>query len=139
MTAGSDTPEALMDVDRAFVRATAANGVDGWVSYFAEDGSMVGGNLVTTGADSIRALLTPVFGDPTYSLQWEPLQAEVASSGDMGYTLGRYLRTRTDADGNIFRAGGSYVTVWRKDADGTWKAVLDVASPDQMPPGGSGN
>ncbi len=131
--AGENLPAELMDVDRAFARAVAERGVDGWVSFFAADGMMVSGQLTTKGQDSIRALMTPAFADPSYALEWEPTHAEVAASGDFGYTLGRYVSSQTDAEGSAVRQTGSYVSVWRKDADGMWKVALDVGSPDQTP------
>lgn len=53
-------------------------------------------------------------------LSWVPGYAEVSRGGDMGYTTGLY--TRSQAEGTSF---GQYATVWRKQADGTWKVVID--------------
>ena len=131
--AGGDLPAELMEVDRDFARAVAERGVDGWVSFFATDGMMVGGQMTTQGPDEIWALMAPAFADTTYALEWEPTRAEVAASGDFGYTLGRYVSTVTDSGGSVVRQTGSYVTVWRKDVDGSWKVALDVGSPDQTP------
>ena len=129
----------VMETDRAFARATAARGVEGWVSYFAEDGIMVSGLAVVIGQDSIRALMTPAFADSTYSLRWEPTRAEVAGSGDLWYTLGTFESRRTDADGNVVIRTGSYLTVWRREQSGEWKVALDIGSPDEAPPDADGN
>ena len=53
-------------------------------------------------------------------LAWTPGYAEVSRGGDLGYTTGLY--TRSQADGTHF---GHYVSVWRKQADGRWKVVID--------------
>lgn len=53
-------------------------------------------------------------------LSWVPGYAEVSSGGDMGYTTGLY--TRWQAEGMSF---GQYASVWRKQADGRWKLVID--------------
>ena len=122
-----------MEADRAFARSTQANGAEGWASYFAEDGIMGGGQAVIVGRDSIRTLMMPAFADPMYSLSWEPMLAEVAASGELGYTLGRYERRRTAADGTVSSETGSYLTVWRREGGGEWRVALDIGSPDQEP------
>ena len=124
--------DAIMEADRAFARATAERGVDGWVSFFADDGAMVGQTQVV-GHDSIRAAMAPAFADSTFSLEWEPVQADVAESGDLGYTLGRYESRRVGPDGQPVRQTGSYLTVWKRGADGSWKVALDIGSPDTSP------
>ena len=54
----------------------------------------------------------------------------------MAATWGRF--TMTDAAGKMQPYTGHYVTVWRKAGDGTWKAVMDMGSPDAPPPGSDG-
>jgi len=122
--------QAIMDADRAFAQETAANGVDGWVSYFAADGVQFipGGHI--SGHAAIRELMTPALSNPSFSLTWEPVEARVSSSGDFGYTIGRWERVE-GAEGEEIVATGSYVTIWRLQEDGSWKAELDIGSPDE--------
>jgi ketosteroid isomerase-like protein len=61
------------------------------------------------------------------------VQADVAESGDLGYTLGRYESRRIGPDGQQVRETGSYLTVWKRGADGSWKVALDIGSPDPSP------
>jgi ketosteroid isomerase-like protein len=123
--------QALMDADRAFAQETAANGVDGWVAYFADDGVQFvpGGHI--TGHAAIRELMTPALSDPSFSLTWDPVEARVSSSGDLGYTIGRWERRGTGSDGVETVATGSYVSIWRLQEDGTWKVELDIGNPDE--------
>jgi ketosteroid isomerase-like protein len=44
-----------------------------------------------------------------------------------GSALGRY--TRTSADPAKKPVTGRYVTVWRKNADGKWRVVMDIGQP----------
>lgn len=122
---------ALRDTDVAFARATADSGADGWVAYFADDGVMFRPGGVIQGRDSIRAVVTAWFADDTFSLSWEPTHAEGSEAEDLGYTYGRYQSTGRDATGAVIRSTGSYVTVWRRQPDGTWKVALDVGTPDR--------
>jgi len=56
-------------------------------------------------------------------LSWEPLDADIAASGDLGYTYGIY--TVHLPDSTIL---GTYATVWKKNLNGQWKFVLDVGN-----------
>ena len=66
------------------------------------------------------------------TLRWQPIDVNVARSGDLGYTRGQYQLVTVGEDGSATRASGSYVTIWRKSAeDGRWRAVLDIGTPPQ--------
>jgi ketosteroid isomerase-like protein len=55
---------------------------------------------------------------------------QVAASGDLAYTRGHYSMTMTDpVSRKPAASGGSYLTVWRRQADGGWKAVEDFVTP----------
>jgi len=57
-------------------------------------------------------------------LAWTPEFAEIAASGDFGYTFGPYRSEATTPQGG--QSGfGHFVSVWKRDADGNWKNVLD--------------
>lgn len=123
--------EAIMAADRDFAQATAARGVDGWVSYFAADGVQFRPGGTVSGHAEIRELMTPAFADPNFSLTWAPVSAEVSRGGDLGYTIGRYEARRLGPDGHETVSTGSYVTIWRKQPDGGWRVVLDIGNPDE--------
>lgn len=57
-------------------------------------------------------------------LVWWPLLAGISRAGDFGYTTGPFTY-----DG---KPGGSYFTVWKKQADGGWKWVYDGGPPADM-------
>lgn len=120
---------ALLEADIAFAEATAERGADGWVSYFAEEGVMFRPGGAVVGRDSIRAMVTAWFADDAFALTWEPTHAEVSTSGDLGFTYGRYRSTGSDSEGNEVIGMGSYVTIWRKQ-DGRWLVALDIGNPD---------
>jgi ketosteroid isomerase-like protein len=55
---------------------------------------------------------------------------EVAQSGDIGYTSGTYEFTMNDASGKPVNERGKYLEVWKKQADGKWKCVMDIWNSD---------
>lgn len=134
-SAGSDaTEEDLMAADRAFAVATAERGAEGWASWFAEDGVMFPQHGRVDGRAAILEQMTVAFADTNSRLEWEPVSAMLAGSGDLGYTIGRWTSKQRDNLGAWHENGsGNYVTIWRRQVDGAWKAALDTGNND--PPG----
>lgn len=119
----------LMEADRAFAAAVAEGGADAWASWFAEDGAMVQPGVgEVRGRESVRAVVAALDA-PGVSLQWEPERADIAASGDLGWTTGRFVSEGPGPDGATARSEGIYVSIWRLQADGTWKVVMDLGNP----------
>ena len=55
--------------------------------------------------------------------------AEVSSSGDLGYTVGSFESYGLDESGAEVRGQGLYVSIWRRQADGSWKVEMDLGNP----------
>lgn len=125
---GAQASLQLMQMDLRFAMASAADGLEGWMSFFAEDASIFPpGNPIITGIDEIRAFYEKAGFDPK-RLSWKPVKAEVSSSGDIGYTFGYWEMKDTSPDETI-SSRGKYVTVWKRQADGNWKVIADIGSP----------
>jgi ketosteroid isomerase-like protein len=67
--------------------------------------------------------------DTSFILSWKPAFEKIAASGELGYTYGYYTRT-IKSTGVVSR--GTYVTIWVKQKDGSWKFVLDAGT-DGLP------
>jgi ketosteroid isomerase-like protein len=121
--------EALFAADRGFDSTVAAVGLEGWVGFFSDSGRQVDsyGDFVVGQAairDHMRGLLT----DSTRALRWAPDLAEVSRDGSLGYTWGRWTMLHRGAGTGEELARGRYLTVWRKQTDGSWKAEADVGT-----------
>lgn len=125
-------PAELMEADRAFAEETAARGADGWAAWFAEDGRMYRERGYVDGRDAIRAAMEPTFADSLRALRWAPDTAIVAASGDIGYTLGHWEAILRTPAGDSVVGRGNYVSLWRRQPDGTWKVAADIGN--QAPP-----
>jgi ketosteroid isomerase-like protein len=54
----------------------------------------------------------------------------VAKSGDLGFTTGTYEDSFKGTDGKMVSEKGKYVCMWKKQKDGTWKAIHDIWNSD---------
>lgn len=122
---------AVKAADVAFAQAVAARDRELFASFIAEDATFLGGGL-TQGRDAIVVdwgIFFAVGGGAT--ITWEPHTVEVAASGDLAYTLGTFEVRATGPDGRPQRTTGTYVSIWRKHTDGSWKVVVDGGTPPQ--------
>lgn len=121
-------PEAhvmpLVGAEKSFGRDVAELGIrKGFTAALAPDAVLLRPAPVPA-AEAVAA--TPA----TLALTWEPTFAEIAASGDLGWTTGPYEAHR---DGDVATIGhGHYVSVWRKEAE-HWRLVVDGGAPHPPP------
>jgi len=121
--------QQLIDTDRAFNDMAQREGTGkAFIAYSAEDPVLIRpGSMPLLGRTAFVEAFSQVKGS---ALSWEPLKAEIAASQDLGYTFGRY----TLREGGEIKAHGVYVSIWKKQPDGSWKFVLDGGgtTPEQV-------
>jgi ketosteroid isomerase-like protein len=124
----------LFDLEARFARATAEGGGSAFASYFADDAvTLSNGKPPVTGHDAIAREAT--WSPKEYQLDWTPQGGQMSPAGDMGFTWGHYEGRAKDRNGNPTVTTGRYMTIWKKQADGAWKVVLD-SSNDEPPAAG---
>jgi uncharacterized protein (TIGR02246 family) len=122
--------DAIMKADRDFNQAVADRDLKRFLSFLAEEATFNGGTPdEMRGRDAVAKGWAPFFSPTGPRLAWRPLKGEVIGHGDVGYTIGAWERHTPAADGKPASVSrGNYVTVWRKQADGSWKVVFDTGS-----------
>ena len=78
------------------------------------------------GKAAIRDYLAASSNIPGFRIEWEPLEGKV--SGDLGYLIERTKATMGALGGKPVVLNQQALTVWRKQADGTWKNVVDMTT-----------
>jgi ketosteroid isomerase-like protein len=117
----------LFDLEARFAKDTKERGGAGFASWFAEDGVALGnGQAPVIGRVAIEKSANWL--PKNYQLTWTPTDAQMGPSGDMGYTWGHFEGRSKDASGNPVLNSGRYMTIWRRQADGSWKVVLDAGA-----------
>jgi ketosteroid isomerase-like protein len=117
----------LFDLEARFAKDVLERGGAGFAAWFAEDGVALG-NGASPLVGPVAIAKSANWSPKDYQLTWTPTDAIMSPSGDMGYTWGHYEGHSKDANGNPVTTSGRYITIWRKQADGNWKVVLDAGA-----------
>jgi ketosteroid isomerase-like protein len=127
------TAEMLRQLEGEFMKAAADKGSQGYMSYYADDAVEV-----PNGAALIRGKVEIAKGmgfldDKNNQLVWTPVGADISGSGDLGYTYGTFEFHSKDKEGKAVVDYGKYTSIWKKQADGSWKVVLDMGNASPAP------
>jgi len=132
----------LFDLEARFAKDVLARGGAAFAAWFAEDGVALG-NGVAPLVGRVAIAKSAKWDPKAYQLTWTPTEAVMGPSGDVGWTWGHFEGHSKDASGNPITTTGRYITIWRKQADGSWKVALDAGANEEptagdcckMPPG----
>lgn len=141
--------KSMVETERAFARTSEEKGTrESFAEFIAEDGILFRPTAVFGKKWMQEHPLPP---SPTRSLlSWQPIFAAVSRAGDLGYTTGPWQFKQDIKDAKPV-AFGNFMTVWRKQADRSWKFALDLGishpepkartprwEPDSSQPGSGG-
>ena len=128
---GNPNWTSLVEAERAFAAASLARGTRAaFLEYLAEDSI-----LFRPGPVAGKKWIEDHPAPPTL-LTWEPVFADVAESGDLGYTTGPWeIRPSSPTDKPT--AHGHFLSVWKRQTDGAWKVVVDLGISHAAPAGTS--
>ena len=121
---------AIKNVEGEMLAAFQAKDAAKLTSYYASDAMLAVPGRTVKGTAAITKANTEDLADPAFALNFTNDRTDIAASGDLGYTNGTYNVSYTDPKTKkVVKGAGTYVTVFRKQADGSWKAVADIATP----------
>ena len=114
----------LFAVEKEFCDMAQSEGVQNAFVHFAADSAVVQRkSQLVKGKESIKHQYESFPRD--VKLLWKPDFADVSTSGDLGYTYGKYTYTTTDSLGHTTQSEGIFHTVWKRQPDGQWRFVWD--------------
>ena len=121
--------KSLIDTERAFAKKSMdTNPKEAFLAYIADDGVLFS-PYPGPGKELWQKL--PL---PNYTLDWWPTHADISRSADLGWTTGPFNLTFQNGK----KLQGYFATVWRKQADGTWRFATDMGAtmPEPVARGG---
>jgi ketosteroid isomerase-like protein len=117
--------KSLLELDKSFSETAKAKGtVAAFLGSVSDEARMYRDGLMPLlGKEAIRTFLS----QKTRLFTCEPLKSDVSSSGDLGYTYGKYqIKGETSAPQLVEK--GYYVRMWKRIESGNWRTVLDVTT-----------
>jgi ketosteroid isomerase-like protein len=121
----TQTPlQQMVQTEQAFSRMAAEKSArDAFMAFIADDGLLFRPTAVN-GKQWMREHPVPA-SDKNPLLAWQPAFAVMSAAGDLGFTTGPW-EFKTDVKDEKPSGYGHFVTLWKKQPDGTWKFVVDL-------------
>jgi len=128
--ANANASDAVKSVEADMLAAFHAKDAAKLSGYYAPDAVLAVPGRTVQGTEAINKANAEDLNDPAFKLDFTNERTDVAKSGDLAYTSGSFqvIFTNTQTK-KVESQTGTYVTVFRKQADGSWKAVADIATP----------
>jgi ketosteroid isomerase-like protein len=116
--------QEMVKTEQAFSKmAEEKNTRDAFLAFMADDGLLFRPGAVNGKKWMLEHPAPPTDKKPL--LAWQPSFAGMSASGDMGFTTGPW-EFKGDVKDEKPSGYGHFITVWKKQADGTWKFVVDL-------------
>jgi len=123
--AGADSMKQL---EADFLKASLERGSVGYMSFYSEDAVELPNDSDAILGKANIAKGMSFLDDKNNRLTWSPVSAGISGSGDLGYTWGTYEFRSKLKDGNETVENGKYMTLWKKQPDGSWKVAVDMGN-----------
>ena len=122
----------ITQVETRWSAIAAAKDVAGFAAFYADDAYLyLDGAPPMHGPAAIQAGLAPAMADPNFSLHFETVRVQVSTAGDLACSQGTYTEGATNpATHRAATTHGNYVTCWRRNAAGEWRAFVDITAVD---------
>src|SRR5205823_2159477 len=119
----------IVKADTEFAKSVAERNRERFLSFIADVTTFSGGTAnELRGKDAVWNAWADFFAPGGPTLTWAPSKGEVIGAGEIGYTTGQAVLRAPGPDGKITERHTQYITVWKKQGDGSWKVVFDTGS-----------
>jgi uncharacterized protein (TIGR02246 family) len=115
----------------AYAKAVNAADIERWMALWDEEGIRMAPNSpASVGTEQIRADIEPLFALVDFELV-NIAPDEVQVLGDRAYSHGTYTFLMKSKKGdNLVEDSGKFLTILKKQADGSWKIIVDCFNAD---------
>jgi ketosteroid isomerase-like protein len=118
--------DAVVAAEVAFAKTSAEKGTkEAFLAFLAPDSVLFRPRPVA-GRDSVQEQ-----PESPSRLTWRPVYGDVSLAGDLGWTTGPWEHRAKPDDPKV--SHGYYVTLWKKQADGSFKVATDIGTSNPPP------
>jgi ketosteroid isomerase-like protein len=125
-----DQAAQVRAVDAQWSATAGRHDVDGTVAFYAEDAMLLPPDAPAISDKKLLRTFWAGFLKSVDTLAWQAGKVDVSASGDVAYETGNWTTTAKSGHG-VETDHGKFVEVWKKQADGKWKCVVDMFNNDQ--------
>lgn len=124
---------AVRKADAEWAAAARTVNVDAWMEFYAADAVVLFPNdQLASDTELVRHSVSRLLALPHLSVAWSPIKVEVARSGEQALLIEAYELRFGDSRGTPVSDRGRRLEVWRKQAHGIWKCVVDTWNLDEL-------
>jgi ketosteroid isomerase-like protein len=119
----NDLKDEIIKTENDFAANAKSEGISAAFFNYADENAVIlrDNDSLIKGRENIRFF----YQNPRYKkfdLRWSPDFVDVSEDGTLGYSYGKYFLKIT---GDTTEYEGVFHTVWKRQADGSWKFVWD--------------
>jgi len=121
-TVAATLQQQVFAAESSFAASFARRDTAAFLALLAPDAVFFGQSSVMRGKAAVMDGWRQLFREPAPPFSWKPEVIEVAESGTLAFSSGPVY----GADGRQF---GNFNSIWRREADGSWRVVFDKGCP----------
>jgi ketosteroid isomerase-like protein len=113
--------------------ASEGKDIERILSYWSDDAQVIEpGQPVYQGKAAIRKFVSDSLKTPGFHIHWVSNEPVFSADGKMAYMPGAEEMTMPDSKGALITVHTRGISIWRQNADGEWRCVVDIAN--EAPP-----
>jgi ketosteroid isomerase-like protein len=121
-----DIVKEIMQTEKDFAKLVKDQGLTYAFLYYADENAVLNRqNKLIRGKEAIRNYLEQNQAPERSKLEWTPDAVEVSELGDLAWTYGKYQYHFAESTGKMLCREGIFHTIWKKQANNTWRYVWD--------------
>jgi ketosteroid isomerase-like protein len=121
--------EQVRAAEIAFAKTVADDDIEKFVTFLDADAVFVSGMKVTRGPAAIVEAWAGSFGPGAPEFVWRPEVVELSPDATFALSRGPWTIRTTDKRGRVKEITGVFNSIWRRQADGSWKVLYDAGCP----------
>lgn len=134
-SAGAANPDSIRQAVKAdeakWNKDLKAKDTEALAGHYADDAFLVVPGATADGTTAIRQIFATASTDPAFAVEFASDKVDVSSAGDLAYARGKFTEKYTDKKtSKVMSGSGSYLAIYKKQDDGSWKVIEDVVAVD---------
>jgi ketosteroid isomerase-like protein len=129
----ADVADDVRCTEISFSQSVENHDITAFTSFIDADARFVGSSI-SRGPAEVTEAWSVFLADGGPEIKWRPQYIEVLKDGKLALSRGPYRMITHDADGKISESWGTFNSVWRRQADDSWKVVFDAGNSSATAP-----